>query len=225
MPKLSPVMVVLFVILLVLFPILFGHLMLASLTKLHLGPGVAAGLVIAIILGGMVNIPVWRTGPAHELVWNPLSAYGLPQTWPRFNRAYRQTIIAVNLGGCVIPAGLAVYQLIQLTSLGSGVVAATTMATFVSSLVCFWVARPIAGLGIVMPGFVPPLTAAALAVFLLPHYATPVAFVAGVLGPLIGADLFHLREFARSGAGVASIGGAGTFDGIVLSGIVAAYLA
>jgi len=42
---------------------------------------------------------------------------------------------------------------------------------------------------------------------------------------LIGADLLHLRDIGRiAPAGVASIGGAGSFDGIVLSGILAAYL-
>jgi uncharacterized membrane protein len=46
-----------------------------------------------------------------------------------------------------------------------------------------------------------------------------------VLGPLIGADLLHLRDIEELETGIASIGGAGTFDGIVLSGIVAAYLA
>ncbi|MDH4154237.1 MAG: DUF1614 domain-containing protein, partial [Nitrospira sp.] len=47
----------------------------------------------------------------------------------------------------------------------------------------------------------------------------------GVLGPLIGADLLHLRDIEKIATGIASIGGAGRFDGIVLSGIVAAYLA
>jgi uncharacterized membrane protein len=47
----------------------------------------------------------------------------------------------------------------------------------------------------------------------------------GVLGPLIGADLLHLRDIKTLETGIASIGGAGTFDGIVLSGIVADYLA
>jgi len=54
--------------------------------------------------------------------------------------------------------------------------------------------------------------------------AAPVALVAGAAGPLIGADLLHLREIGQRAVGVASIGGAGTFDGIVLSGIFAAYL-
>ena len=70
-----------------------------------------------------------------------------------------------------------------------------------------------------------PAVAAILALIFAPSEAAPVAYVAGVAGPLIGADLLHLEEIEQSAVGVASIGGAGTFDGIVLSGIVAAYLA
>lgn len=51
------------------------------------------------------------------------------------------------------------------------------------------------------------------------------AFVIGVAGPLIGADLMHLKDIEARSAGTLSIGGAGTFDGIVLSGVVTAYLA
>jgi uncharacterized membrane protein len=86
-------------------------------------------------------------------------------------------------------------------------------------------AKPVEGIGIAMPGLLPPLIAAMSAVLLVPDQAPPVAFVAGVLGPLIGADLLHLRDVSKISTGIASIGGAGTFDGIVLSGIVAAYLA
>jgi uncharacterized membrane protein len=52
-----------------------------------------------------------------------------------------------------------------------------------------------------------------------------IAYVAGNLGPLVGADLLHLKEILRVPAGMLSFGGAGTFDGIVLSGILAALLA
>jgi uncharacterized membrane protein len=46
-----------------------------------------------------------------------------------------------------------------------------------------------------------------------------------VLDPLIGADMLHLRNIAALETGIANIGGADTFDAIVLSGIVVAYLA
>jgi uncharacterized membrane protein len=86
------------------------------------------------------------------------------------------------------------------------------------------IARPTPGVGIVVPGLVPALVAALSALILAPEQAPPVAFIAGVLGPLVGADLLHLQDVSKLGSGVISIGGAGTFDGIVLSGVVAAYL-
>ena len=46
-----------------------------------------------------------------------------------------------------------------------------------------------------------------------------------MVAPLIRADLLHLRDLSKLATGIASIGGARTFNGIVLSGIVAAYLA
>ncbi|MCF8024780.1 MAG: DUF1614 domain-containing protein [Desulfobacteraceae bacterium] len=58
-----------------------------------------------------------------------------------------------------------------------------------------------------------------------PFDTSSCAFCAGVLGPLIGADLLHLKEIGKLNTGVASIGGAGTFDGIVLSGLLATLLA
>jgi uncharacterized membrane protein len=51
-----------------------------------------------------------------------------------------------------------------------------------------------------------------------------VAYVSGVLGTLIGADLSNLGVIPKLGAPIASIGGAGTFDGVFLSGIIAVLL-
>jgi len=53
----------------------------------------------------------------------------------------------------------------------------------------------------------------------------PVAYVAGCLGSLIGADLMNLGEVAGLGTSMVSIGGAGTFDAIFLTGILAGLLA
>ena len=55
--------------------------------------------------------------------------------------------------------------------------------------------------------------------------AVIIAYVSGTLGTLIGADLLNLHHIAELGAPMASIGGAGTFDGIFLTGIIAALLA
>lgn len=75
------------------------------------------------------------------------------------------------------------------------------------------------------PGCLALLVLSGFLFLLVPQFAPAIAFVAGVLGPLIGADLLHLREMETLQTGVVSIGGAGTFDGIVLSGMFAALLA
>jgi uncharacterized membrane protein len=63
-------------------------------------------------------------------------------------------------------------------------------------------ARPVAGLGILLPALVPGCLAALLAhAPCAREHAPPVAFCAGVLGPLVGADLLHLRDLGRRGGG------------------------
>jgi uncharacterized membrane protein len=214
-----------FVVMLVLLPILFGELMAASLGKLHLSPGVALLLMIAIIIGGLVNIPVRRIAHERLVPVHPLAVYGLGRLWPQMGRERRETVIAVNFGGCVVPTGLAAYQLLYLAAAGASTLLALLVTAGVNIAVCYSIARPVPGVGILMPGLIPAAVAAILALLLAPGDAAPVAYIAGVAGPLVGADLLHLREIEESAVGVASIGGAGTFDGIVLSGIVAAYLA
>jgi uncharacterized membrane protein len=216
-----------FVLLVTLLPLLFGRLMAVSLAKLHLGPATALLIVIGIFLGGFVNIPVRRITHDEEVTAHPLTFLGLSHLWPELRTIRRETIIAVNVGGCLIPAGLAIYELAHLVALGSQVLFATAVSCIVNTFACYLLARPVPGVGILTPGLIPPIIAATLALILAPEQAPPVAFVAGVAGPLVGADLLHLRHVQMQSrtAGMVSIGGAGTFDGIVLSGIVAAYLA
>jgi len=80
-------------------------------------------------------------------------------------------------------------------------------------------------IGIGMPVFIAPVVAVITAVLLEPANAAPLAFSSGVLGVLLGADILHLADIRAMGVRVASIGGAGTFDGIFLTGIIAVLLA
>ncbi|MGD0024633.1 MAG: DUF1614 domain-containing protein [Xanthobacteraceae bacterium] len=212
-------------VLVVLLPFLFGELMFASLSKLHLSPTMAFACVIAIFGGGLINIPVKSVVRDWDVIEDPLAIYGLAGFWPRLQRVRRTTIIAVNVGGCLIPAGLALYEIVYLAALSLSGLAAAAAGCIANVVVCYLVARPMAGIGIVMPGVVSPAVAIVLALLLAPDAAPPVAFIIGVIGPLVGADLLHLRDLEVGEIGIVSVGGAGTFDGIVLSGIVAAYLA
>ena len=212
-------------LLLIVLPLLFGQLMASSLVKLHLSPSDAVFLTFAIVFGGLVNIPVKRIVRDEVVPANPLAVFGVYGGVPQLRRVQRETIIVVNLGGCVIPTALALYELSYLAAARQGTLKATAIAVAINVAVCYFLARPVPGVGILIPGLVPPLVAAATALLLAPTVAAPVAFVAGVTGTLVGADLMHLAAIKRTAVGIASIGGAGTFDGIILSGIVAAYLA
>jgi len=137
-------------------------------------------------------------------------------------------VVAVNMGGCVIPCLIAVWQLPQLLAGGSAVLGPLLAVTAANVYACYLVARPVPGIGIMMPGLFSPLVAIGMTWLLCPEMMeqrVPIAYTAGILGPLIGADLLHLRDILKVPVGVLSIGGAGTFDGIVLSGILAALLA
>jgi uncharacterized membrane protein len=214
-----------FIVLALLLPFAFGDLMVGGLAKLHLSPSAAVVLVIAIFVGGFINIPVKRLIRSEQVSVHPLAVFGLSGVWPQLQRIRHQTVIAVNVGGCLIPTGLAVYELMHLVASGAQTLLALATVCAINCVACYLMARPVAGVGIMMPGLVPPLISAALAIVLVPDEAAAVAFVAGVTGPLVGADLLHLKDIQSSGVGMASIGGAGTFDGIVLSGVIAAYLA
>lgn len=213
------------IVLIIFLPLLFGGLMATSLAKLHLGPESAFFVVLAIVFGGFVNIPVKRIQRTQYVSMHPLAAFGLLQFWPQLRRMRRVTIIAVNVGGCLVPTALAIYELIWLARTDFSMLWSALFAAMVNIIVCFILAQPLSGVGITLPGLVPAITAAIVALWVASDQAAPVAFIAGVAGPLVGADLLHLNEVENIGSGIVSIGGAGTFDGIVLSGIVAAYLA
>ena len=217
--------IVLFLLLLILLPFWFAQVMGLALAKLRLDPQTALLVIVGIFLGSVVNIPVKRLVRHEDVTVHPFPHFGFLDRWPQFQRVRRETIVAVNLGGCIIPTMVAIYEIGQLVMEARTLLFAVVLAVAINTTVCYKLAKPVKGIGIAMPAMVPPIVAVMSALVLAPDQAPPLAFVAGVLGPLLGADLLHLREIPRISTGMASIGGAGTFDGIVLSGILAAYLA
>jgi uncharacterized membrane protein len=216
-------------LLLLLFPFVFSEVMIVGLTKLRLEPETAVWIVIAVLLGGLVNIPVSRVAREERVLVHSLAAFGFFDFWPEIKRVRRETIVAVNVGGCLIPTGLAAYELYYLSVAAPSALWPAAAASLIAIVACYLTARPTPRVGIVIPGLIPAFVAAASALILAPDQAPPVAFIAGVAGPLIGADLLNLKailqDVPRLETALISIGGAGTFDGIVLSGITAAYLA
>jgi uncharacterized membrane protein len=69
-------------LLIILLPLLFAQLVSASLLKLHLGPTSALLLVMAIILGGFINIPIKRIQREATTLAHPLAVFGFYDVWP-----------------------------------------------------------------------------------------------------------------------------------------------
>lgn len=176
-------------------------------------------VLLLSLLGSYVNIPVAELPAERVLSGQVVTFFGVRyvipvvQEWPR-------TVIAVNVGGAVIPTVLSLYLLIKHRLYVQGLIGVAVVTVIVH-----WLAQPIQGVGIAVPTFIPPLVAAGTALLLSRRLAPPLAYISGSLGALIGADLLNLGRIHGLAAPVASIGGAGTFDGIFLTGILAVLLA
>jgi uncharacterized membrane protein len=218
-PLIFLMMLLFFLGALLLLPFLMLGLIGGAFIKLGLSPIIIFWLVILTLLGSLINIPVYSL-KGREVVGDVVvSYYGMRVRLPRVQRP-QVTVLAVNVGGAIIPVCLCLYLL---TRMDFGLYLPALVA--VVTVVVNRLARPIRGLGIGVPGLVPPLVAA-LGAYLLapPELRAPSAYIASTLGILLGADLLKLGEIAHLGAPVASIGGAGTFDAIFLSGIIAVLL-
>ena len=183
------------------------------------GPHAAVLLLLASLGGSYLNIPVARLAAHHIVSGQEVAFFGMHYVIPVVVE-WPGTVIAVNVGGAVIPGLLSFYLLARNELWVRGLLATAGVA-----VVCHILAEPVPGLGIALPVFVPPASAAIVALLLSRRYAAPLAYIGGSLGTLIGADLLNLDKIQGLGAPVASIGGAGTFDGIFLTGILAALLA
>jgi uncharacterized membrane protein len=176
-------------------------------------------VLLATLLGSYVNIPVAELPPEEVVSDQVVSFFGVEYVIPRVQE-WPRTIIAVNVGGALVPTLLSLYLLVKRRLYGPGLLAVAAVAAVVHSM-----SYPVRGVGISVPVFIPPLVAAASAMLLARRAAPSIAYIAGSLGTLIGADLMNLGRIQGLGAPVASIGGAGTFDGVFLTGIIAVLLA
>jgi len=188
--------------------------------KLGLSVHSALLLLFSALFGSVINLPLFTIKAV------PATHHPPPPPWQGLLRHRTQefkgkTIIAINVGGCVIPVAFTLY-LLAYHNLN---VVQVILAIVIVSIICYQFSRPIPGLGIGMPIFIAPVTAALAALIINPEHSAPLAYISGTLGVLIGADIMRLKSIRTMGVPVASFGGAGTFDGIFLTGIIAAIIA
>ncbi len=219
----APLHLLIIVLILLLLPLPF--LMLAggvtlAFTRLGIPVAIAYLLFWISFLGSSVNLPVkrWQTEISET---REVNFFGVRYRIP--SHGERETVLAINLGGAVVPICVSAYEIFRLSN-NMHLLMKAVIAIVILTFICKLFSRPVKGLGIAIPAFIPPLFSALVALIIARENPVVVAYLAGTLGTLIGADLLNLHKIKELGAPVASIGGAGTFDGIFLSGIIAVLL-
>ncbi|HJJ30569.1 MAG TPA: DUF1614 domain-containing protein [Methanocorpusculum sp.] len=230
-------------------PLLFFGLIGAALGNLGFGFWMIVLLIIAIIIGSFINIPLGNLKPKTQQKEEPTPRKPTGQYAPSmYDKMYRTdrfepgpytagvenqgTRLSINVGGAVIPILISVYIIFMGASGNIGqdpwYLVKMFSALAITTVCVYLAAKPVRGIGMATPFFVGPVVTLAAALILGGGFGLPaagIAYVAGTLGTLIGADLLHLKDVPKSQTPMLSIGGAGTFDGIFLTGIITALIA
>ncbi len=217
-----PITLIFFVVFWFLLALLVALIQVGILQYVFESMGISRRYLLALLffclVGSYVNIPIAQFPGTHERTGQVVEFFGMEYVVPVVVNS-PGTILAINVGGAIIPCVLSLYLIIKHELFWRSAVAVGIVSVLVHLM-----ARPVPGVGIAVPILVPPLVTALVALALSNWNPAPLAYIAGSLGTLIGADLMNLGEVRNLGAPVASIGGAGKFDGIFLTGLVAVLL-
>lgn len=187
--------------------------------RMGISPRSAMWILLFTLLGSSINLPLVQLPPEKVVSGTVVHHRGMRYVVPKVHQ-WPATVVAINVGGALIPILLSLYLAFK-----NRIVLKSAIAIIAVALVTHSLAQPVRGVGITLPIFIPPVVALLCALLLSWRQAGPLAYVAGSMGTLLGADLMNLDKIRGLGAPVASIGGAGTFDGVFLVGIAAVLLA
>ncbi len=224
---------ILLFLLLLVFPVLMTFYRSIMVEALGLPPWMFGGVLFLSLFGSSVNIPLTTLESREPVkVIREVRFFGVTWRVPRVEMGVRRTFVMLNVGGCVVPVLISLYLLL----VGIPGASVDLFSSYVDVFVVFFgvvfstyrSSRLIEGLGIATPMLGPPLATVlcvvGLSLFRVVSCPSQVAYVGGTLGALVGADLLNLGRIRSLGAGVVSIGGAGSFDGIYLTGLFSVVL-
>jgi len=188
-------------------------------------------ITLLSLIGSYVNLPLAILESQSQVPYfEQVESFGILYEIPKIDVSRKQTLVMINLGGAIIPTVISLYMLYSIYWLSPNpllTVAKTLIVLVIVTLNTHQSAQIVEGLGITTPAWGPP-TMTAFVVFLINYfspvyYPMQIAYIGGTLGALIGADLLNLGKIAGVGP-VVSIGGAGTFDGVYLTGLMSVLL-
>ncbi len=220
LPVAVPLVILMLVLALVVVIILVELRVIAyAYQKVGVKPRYVFAVMVLTIIGSHVNLPLYSIPVEHLTPAREVWMFGRPYV-VHGAIAHGSTVVAVNIGGALIPVLVSLYLFVR-----SRMYLRMLLGIAIVTVIVHQLARIVPGVGIAVPMLVPPLAAAGVALLLAFRRAPPLAYVSGTMGALIGADIMNLGRVAELGAPMVSIGGAGTFDGVFLTGIIAGLLA
>ena len=178
-----PVAPLFMVLLLVAFAALVVLLQFGVISYAYEKMGVSRRFILAILLlslgGSAINIPI-AEWPAEDLVVEKtVNYFGVWYAVPAIEHQGHM-VLAINLGGALIPLALSVFLLVKHEIYAEGAVGVAIM-----SVATYLLAKPVPGVGIAVPPLLPPILAAVVALAISRRYAAPLAYVAGSMGCLL----------------------------------------
>ncbi|HKW52956.1 MAG TPA: DUF1614 domain-containing protein, partial [Stellaceae bacterium] len=154
LPLSLPSFSILAVALLVLILLIAVRVLRHAYMSLGISAQAATLLLLASLLGSYVNVPVAELPQEQVMAAREFDYFGMRYLMP-VEVDWPGTIVAVNLGGAVIPTLLSLYLLARRRLWIPGAIVTAIMV-----VVCHFLAQPVPGVGITIPIFVPPAAAA-----------------------------------------------------------------
>jgi uncharacterized membrane protein len=167
--------------------------------------GIARQYVFGILLltlgGSYINIPVAEY-PAQDIVHQAvIPVFGIGYYKVPVVQHENKTILAVNLGGALIPVAISIYLLVRNELYFEGI-----LGILIVTLVTHRMAYPVRGMGIAISPLVAPIVAALTAIVISRKHSAPLAYIAGSVGTLLGADILNLKVIHDLGAPIEATG-------------------
>src|SRR5262249_4854858 len=167
-PTPRPLFLLLLLLLAALVFIVEVRVLAYAYRKIGVRPRYVFAVLLASLLGSHVNIPLYTVRSERLVPPQAISLYGWTYIVPPAVQA-QATVVAINVGGALIPILLSIYLFRRL-----GMPGRMLVGTAIVPVVTHAFAEIVPGAGIAVPVFVPPLVAAGVGLILARRRAPPV---------------------------------------------------
>jgi uncharacterized membrane protein len=166
-PGFFSILVALFIGMVLIFAVL-GALRHAYLS-LGVTPRTAMLLLVGSLVGSYFNIPIAALPPEQVQSDKVIEFFGMQYNVPVVENL-SGTVIAINVGGAVIPTTMSLYLLAS-----RGLWVPGAIGTAIVAMVLHWLANPVPGVGIAVPVFIPAVVTAVVSLLLSRINTAPLA--------------------------------------------------